>query len=111
MDLPASPAEMSSFFRYQPIPALGKRPIPPPALWMNGPSIAQSCGKFIFCHELSSKPGCTYATPSPGFPWGRTNLRDGSLMKSFPVGRIHCLITAVGFVDSFVEADSLAAAL
>jgi len=105
---------MFSFLRYQPTPALGRRPMPPPPEWMNGPSMAQSCGKFICRHELSSKSGCTYATPSPRFPSGLTNFRDASFMKSLPVGKIHRLIVAggggagpfVGALETFSSAVS-----
>jgi len=42
-DLPASSAGMSSDFRYQPTPDVGRRPIPPNGpVVKNGPSIAQS---------------------------------------------------------------------
>src|SRR5580765_3633360 len=98
MDLPESVAGRFSFFRYQPTPAVGRRPMPPPPERMNGPSMAQSCGKLMGRHELSSNSGCTYATPSPGLPSGRANLRDGSLMKLLAVGRIHALITGGGEV-------------
>src|ERR1035441_10423611 len=97
---------MFSFFRYQPTLAEGRRPMPPPPERVNSPSIAQSCGKLICCQPLSSKSGCTYATPSPRFPFGRTNLREASLMKLFPVGRIHCLITACGELVGSLAANA-----
>ena len=110
MDLPASPAGMSSFLRYQPMPGLGNRPIEPPTPpELNGPSIAQSCGKFTKRQPRSSKPACTYDTLPPGFPSGRTKRFAGSLMNGSPDGRIQGLSTGCVAAESFA-ASSVASA-
>src|ERR1035437_3261940 len=49
-------------FRYQPTPCHGSFPVLPEALGLNGPAIAQSCGKRTACHAESSKLNCLAAS-------------------------------------------------
>src|SRR5262249_896821 len=58
---------------------------------------------------LSSKPGCAYGTSSPELPLGLTKRRDGSLIKSLPVGSIHGFSTTED--EAFVATASFAATL
>ena len=101
--LPASSAGIFNFFRYQPTPAarqpahaaaagVGERPF-------DGPIVRQIDLAATSCHQ---NPAAHTRRRRRDFPSGRTNLRDGSLMKSLPVGRIHCLMTAVA-IGCFVR--------
>src|SRR3974390_2608635 len=108
-DLPVSCEGIPSRFRYQPTPALGRRPMPPPPWVVKGPSIAQSWGKLTWRHELSSKAGAAYGTASPGSPLGLTNLREVSFMNSLPVGRIQGLIRVGTAVTACASAPALLA--